>query len=451
MSSPRERHRNNVRTGVFMSVAILLAVAVIAVLSDAWTHLSRATHPYTVTFRVLDGIGNLRPGAEVRVGGVPMGSVRRVAPMYDTADAIEKIEVEMRLDARVRLYRDAVVQVRAPLIGSDGWIEIPSVGGNDAVVEAGERLTGARTAGMIDAFLGAESAQAVNRLLGRLVESETLLAAIVGPEQEARFGRIMSNADDSVVQVRDFTAWLAGLPEEYRVRIVPILDDAGETVRGTRAFVRDFTEVRWPVWSVRIDETVDGFAEGVDRAGELVSTIGAVIDENREGVRSIVTGTDDLISALRTDSLERLNLAFDAMGDLIGGAESLVRQVDRDYPQWSSHIGETLGGFSLAAQQAKLALIEIRRSPWKVLYQPGARELEHEFLYEAARSFALAAGELKAATAGAERMLERYGDRLAEDPELLRQLTRQVSGPMTRLETAQRTLFDLILASPQSR
>ena len=56
--------------------------------------------------------------------------------------------------------------------------------------------------------------------------------------------------------------------------------------------------------------------------------------------------------------------------------------------------------FITTAQMVEVdrAMIEIRRSPWKVLYRPTEKELENELLYEATRSFAVAAADMKAAS-----------------------------------------------------
>jgi len=60
-------------------------------------------------------------------------------------------------------------------------------------------------------------------------------------------------------------------------------------------------------------------------------------------------------------------------------------------------IARALASLETTAAQLKLASIEIRRSPWRLLYKPSNRELESENVYDAARSFALAADSLDSA------------------------------------------------------
>ena len=116
-----------------------------------------------------------------------------------------------------------------------------------------------------------------------------------------------------------------------------------------------------------------------------------------------------------------------------------------DYETWSVDISESLGNASLASQQLKLAMIEIRRSPWKILYKPTDNELEHELLYEATRSFAVAAADMKAASISVNRILERHGDEVAQDRELYERITRALLDPLERYEKAQQLLFDVLV------
>ena len=67
MASAADRRRNNVRAGVFVSISILIAVAVIVVLSGVWESLSTPTHGFTVAYPVSAGVSNLEAGAQVRM------------------------------------------------------------------------------------------------------------------------------------------------------------------------------------------------------------------------------------------------------------------------------------------------------------------------------------------------------------------------------------------------
>src|SRR5690606_26422797 len=125
-------------------------------------------------------------------------------------------------------------------------------------------------------------------------------------------------------------------------------------------------------------------------------------------------------------------------------AVAAMTELRTDYAGWSTNIGEALANANMASQQLKLTMIETRRSPWKVLYRPSADELEHELLYEAARSFAVAAADLKAASEAIRRVLDTHGERLAENHDAYQRVERNLLNSLANYEKAQQQLMDVI-------
>ncbi|MHC4786235.1 MAG: MlaD family protein, partial [Planctomycetota bacterium] len=118
MASLTERSRNNVRAGIFVSVAILAAVATIIVLTDAWRKLFEPIHRYTVTFAVSDGVQNLKEGANVLIGGMLMGNVEQVAPVTED-DAFTQIEVTIAVNRDIMLFEGAEISIGSAIIGEN--------------------------------------------------------------------------------------------------------------------------------------------------------------------------------------------------------------------------------------------------------------------------------------------------------------------------------------------
>jgi hypothetical protein len=101
------------------------------------------------------------------------------------------------------------------------------------------------------------------------------------------------------------------------------------------------------------------------------------------------------------------------------------------------------------AGQLKLAAVEVRHSPWKLLYQPKPGEVAHENLYGAARSFATATEDLRAASASLQQAVSQMPDQFRDDPKFRDQLQGQVAEALARYEAAQRRLAD-VLDAPAS-
>ena len=88
-------------------------------------------------------------------------------------------------------------------------------------------------------------------------------------------------------------------------------------------------------------------------------------------------------------------------------------------------------------------MIEVRRSPWKLLQRPSREEQEHELLYASTRAFALAASDLKAATASTERLLNNHGSQL--DQQSVLKLNEYLVEKADSFEKAQARLLGVLV------
>ena len=84
------------------------------------------------------------------------------------------------------------------------------------------------------------------------------------------------------------------------------------------------------------------------------------------------------------------------------------------------------------------------------MYGPGPEELQHELLYEAARSFAVAAADLKAAARSTKVVLDRHGDVVAQDEQLADRLKKNLLDPLKNYERAQKRLYEVLLVEDKS-
>ncbi len=349
MPSLQERSRNNIRAGIFVTVTLVLAFAVVIVLSDAWQTFSRRTNQYTVTFAVASGVNNIKAGPETRAGGGAMGEVTKVRPKTENEVFQEVIEINFTLDRSVVLYSNATVLITSPLIGADAWIDIISLGGpvDEQVVEPEAVMPTPAPILLADG--------------GELEGTPTvgMLTALLGPENQTKTDRI--------------------------------LDD----VMATSGAVREIT--------ARVNE------QTIDKVEELLDTGQAALE----------------------------------------AARVVMEDVGREFDYWTPDVRAALGDIRLAAQSLKFAGIELRRSPWKILYQPRKSELEHELLYEAARSFAVAASDLKAASESVQRVMDRHADRLNDDPQIVERLNAYLLDSLDGYEKAQQRLIDVLLTDEQ--
>ncbi len=427
MPSPHERRRNNIRTGVFVSLSLLAAVLVVAILSNTWESLTLRTRTYTVYYPVSSGVRNLKPDAEVRVGGIAMGEVVEVRPEISDNEVFDRIAVQFSLDRQIKLFGGAQVLVSSPLIGSEAWLDIPSVG-EEALGEPPNReIEGTVTLGMLNAVLGSENA--------------------------ARAGDIVANA----VEFSDF---LASMEDKYQADFAPIAEDVKGASQNIRALSERVNNTDWPKWAAKVDEVMTwavGFGDSLDMTVEesrgLIRQARGLMDENSDQINLIVSNVNEasvdikeLAAHINTETIGKVDDFLDRGRAGLDEAIAVIESIQEDYEGWSVEVSEALGNATLASQQLKLATIEVRRSPWKVLYRPSTDELEHELLYEAARSFAVAAADMKAAASSTQLILDKYGDRIEADDDRLRHVLENISEPMERYEDAQKRLLDVLFA-----
>jgi hypothetical protein len=138
-------------------------------------------------------------------------------------------------------------------------------------------------------------------------------------------------------------------------------------------------------------------------------------------------------------ALRKAESAVDGFGKSIDIVHDLLLQRSPD-------ISEMLSNLRTTASQLKLASMEVRRSPWKILYQPNSEQVAHENLYEAARSFVLAAGDLRAAGESLRLVVERDPGRYETDTKFRESVQLMVTDALAKYEQAQQQLNSVLLS-----
>jgi ABC-type transporter Mla subunit MlaD len=398
MASLKERTRNNVRAGIFVSVSILVAVSSIIVLTDAWRALFQPTHEYTVIYDVSDGVQNLKSGADVLIGGMLMGEVAEVAARTDQR-AFEQIEVTLAISRDIQLYEGAEIAIGSAIIGDNAWIEVSSVGNPDLGEPHDRQFTGI-SAPILGGLLGAVS------------------------------------ADDTEAMVTDF--------------------------QGAARNVRELTErvntQDWPRWADRVDVVTEwaakaaGDFDAVFQDGrDLLAEYKNLVAENRPSIdaaiENIKVGTGDakeVARRVREETVDKVHNLLDTGQAGMDTASEVVGKVNRDYDLWEPDIRDALAAARLSGQQLKLFATELRRSPWKLLYRPQREEYEHELLYEATRSFAMAASDLKAASESARRITDARGADIQLDEQTRKLVNDMLRDAIERYQASQERLATVL-------
>ena len=424
MSSRAERNRNNVVAGTFVLVALALGVGVFLALQKI--NFQPRTS-YAITFSVKDGVAGLARGSAVRVGGLLLGEVTRIEPVQPEAGRpVERIRVYFELDSNIPLYDNAQAFRAAPLLGDASWINFTTIGGPGLPGPDGEEVQDAK-----ELPAGAE-------LVG--MATPGLLANIVGPDNALRLEKVVENVEVVTDSLR----------VDYRESIHPALNDAATVIRDFR---QDYGNWRGRVETAlaSAEQAAENHEKATAEASTLVADAQATLVAARPDISATLTNLRDATGSARevmarveSSSMPKLDKVLDDAEAGLASVADLIGRADVEFQERMPSIAASLDDVRTTAQQLKLATIEIRRSPWRLFYSPPKDVYANEQLFEAARSFAIASGDLRVAAEGLERLSANPPAILAADPALQERIRTELSDALVRYAEAQRQLFGVL-------
>jgi ABC-type transporter Mla subunit MlaD len=336
-----------------MVLSVIMMIFVIIAISGSG-RFTQSFKTYPVTFTLSDDIGGLRVGDDVRIGGLKMGNVRdiqiRKIPAADDQPEHTGIVVFIDVPSRYPLGADAAVAVQRTLTGSAS-INIDNLGGA-ATLSAGQYLRGQPDSfSQVFANLKIASAK-LNTDLDKLVDTADAFtmtgftATETVQDLHVRLPDIVTRYDavmDAAVKMLGTVHGLLG----------PSTGDFHATVANLRRISADLHE-RLPDILDRLHGILGKTDLAVSRAAEALGDIKATAINLREtsaSARAVVAGNraklDGMINSLKA-----------------------------------------------TADNLKYASIEIRHSPWRLLYQPKNDEMSNLNLYDSVRQFAEGADSL---------------------------------------------------------
>ena len=463
MASTNEIRRNNIRAGAFTCICLVLGFVVLVVLnSKAMSYLFGSHNSYIIVFNLQDGVAGLTEGSEVRLGGLINGRVTDVrltglleetktetstsTAKTDQDTPAEKhaepqLEVTIEVDKGVRLWSNAVAVRTPPVLGTNAWINISTIGGPDANTACPTELNGAK------AVLLPETGSNFPATPG-----DGLLSTIVGSTNASTTQDILNN-------IAQFTGFLDGpVIEVFNQQIEPSLADAREIVGNVRSDYGGWSkEVTGTLENVQsasshLDEVMDEGLNTLKDARSTVQTISSLVSENREHIQQIVTNIDTMTvdgvaitNTIRNKTMAQVDQALESGTDALADLANILNTLDLEVTASIPTIRNFLQDALIAAGELKLTTIEVRRSPWRLLYTPKPGELSHENLFAAARGFTIAASDIRSAAESFQAILDRFPKALEDDPALRNDMEQYLADSLKRFHAAQERLFSVII------
>ncbi len=387
------RSRASLIAGSLLIFGLIGFILISAIISGSIDRLT-PTRSYTVRFGLAQGTGGLTEGATVLMGGQPVGRVGGIG--FAMTDGVpQAVDVKVRVRSSHKLYRDVVFVLERPLVGLGASLNIVNVGTTGAgVLEPGS---------VVEANLALPA---------------FLTAAGFGSEQIEQLKDILSNTTD-IVERAD------GITERLDTDLEALMTDF-------KSFSSELANLKAGEVRANASAAIDDVRGLVEESRELLRVNRPRIDDTLSSAQRTMAKFEGEHSEALLDAMERAGEAATNLADL---AEEAGQVLSEEKPG----VQRTLANARLASDQLRLATIEIRRNPWKLLARPDTKELREELFYDAARVYASAASDLQDAGASLEAVLARPG---GADTDQIRELTEELKSAMARYKQAEAGLLE---------
>jgi len=402
-----------VTAALWMLAGLAGAVGIFATIGNQLDAF-RPKNTYQAEFELMEGAAGLKPGSPVRVGGQDQGRVERIS--FDDPAFPTKVFVEFSLPKNIRLYKDpdlsAVaakpvgaprdiptgydprgrpleLRLEQPILGSGSVLNVVSVGWPkldktnplppESTLADNGRIRGVLAPGLL-AQAGLDKA-AIDRLKAAFGEAQEL-AAKLNSDYEA----VRTDVRDSVKRVSNIVEKVEATIDENR-------PDIRATISAAPGAVKNFNDT-------------------MDSARRIVADVEATMPQWRDNITQTLADTRAFVGTLNpdsgklykqvTDTVEQGRAALASFETASKNADTLLGKASTFADESIPELRLMVASARLASDQLKLTLAEVRRNPWKLLYQPSRKELQQDLLFMASRNYADAVSELRGVTASLE-------------------------------------------------
>jgi len=407
------------KAGVFLLAGLAGGIGIVVALAGGADLFIKKAR-YTAYFTLADGADGLKPQSLVKLGGQEVGKVDAID--FDGQLAPTAVRVSFVVFEKITLYKDVDVRLDKPLFGSSSTLNIVSVG-----------------------TAAAGRADVDTKIQGQLAPG---LLAQIGVDKK-RVEELFKSLEDGMTKLRNVAGEIEKDYPNYRQRIENTLDSIKTTgdnvtkvIEENRASIKSALEL-FP--SIAADAKAT--SNDVKAAAEKINI---AIDENLPKIRTIIADAEAFSGKLNTQydakisqALDKFNKGLEEFEKAGGSADKGINEMRATLAELSPDLRHTAGNLRLSSDQLKLVLADVRRNPWKLLYQPGRKELQQDLLFMSARTYAEAVSELRSATTAME-AIAGAGERgnTAIKPEDYIRLKEQIDEAFKRYEGAERELLE---------
>lgn len=407
--------RNALRAGLFIVGASLAALAVVVVISGPERFSTKTT--YVAAFTLEDNLQGVRPGTDVRLGGVRVGSVSAVE--LDDAKSPPEFRVSMSVPARFKLGKGSTVAVEA-LIGSAS-LNITSVGDLSKPLGPDDVLRGQPS--MITQF--AKSAEKVDRILED-VRTRTLPRV---EEAIAEYKLVATDArEKGLPAVANAADEGRKMLEHVRAQVQPVLDRYFGVADAAKAAATNIGDFIGP----REDAPARDFRGTMSNLQSASSTLKTELPELTKRLREVLDQANDRMTALKG--------TVDDLRATVANAREITGDIRMLLEDNKGRIERIIASLEGTASNAKLFTAEVVRRPSRLIWRDDPKTQNNLDVYFSARRFAEGAQELNDAAAN---LRDLFKSGQIDDAELRRRLD-ALDGTFQRFQEVENRLYESV-------
>lgn len=338
--------RNELKAGAFIIITLALALMVVVWIRGA--NLG-PLQTRTISFKLTDDLSGLEVGDDLRLGGYKIGIVRDIHPSgLNGPDP--QILVTVTLPSHYVVHRNAAIGIQSKITGTSN-LNITSLGTGDPVPDGVAIVGKPDPTSALFASLGEMGPHLSNAIAQ--VDTQTVPAVTT----------FVKHANDKVDPIVERYNKVADGASSAAGQLNDLLGDTKPDIRGTLKNLNSATGT--------IKEKLPGLLEQVTGVIKKVDTSMTTAQAALVDIQKTAANAKDITGSLRS-------VIVDNQGKLDG----------------------IIAGIKTTSDNLKEASIEIRHSPWRLLYKPTPDEAANLNVYDSARAFAEGANSVSdAATA----------------------------------------------------
>jgi len=401
---------------------------------------------FTVRFSLADGTGGLKSGSYVTLGGQVVGQVVGISFEYapDAAGLPTRrptavlVAVQIRED--LELLDNARISLDKPLLGTISGLNITDTG--DPLAYEGHAPL---------AFIGSGPVlQSDETIPGGLAPPAILASAGIGPKQIDDLKSALEDIKITMAKARDLMGTNSDRLQSTIDRVSRSVDMFADSLpEWSKSLERILATIN--AGADRLDPILTKVDVGVDKAVKIVDSTQELLDRNTARIDSIFKNIDLLASGLAGDTLGYVLEALRETPAITRSAKAATEDAAKIMSQLRAEmpsVRRTIASTRQATESLKIGIDEIVAQPWRVLQRPSTRELREQLVYDSARAYATAVGDMRS-FAEALDALASQGKQA--DAEALRAAVSDLKDSATKAKAAEseleRQMLELLVAN----